>query len=57
MLYTASHAALLGFNVVVPVDAMPAEVPYAEQYVVWNLANAPRVSANVKLTTSDQLSY
>ena len=34
-----------------------AEVPYAEQFVVWNLGNAPRISALVKLTTSDRLKF
>jgi nicotinamidase-related amidase len=57
VLYTASHAALTGLKVLVPVDTMPAEVPYAEQFVAWNLANAPRISANVTLTTSDRLTF
>src|SRR5665213_1746970 len=41
VLYTASHAAMAGFNVVVPIDGAPSETPYAEQFVVWELANAP----------------
>jgi nicotinamidase-related amidase len=57
VLYTASHAALTGMKVIVPVDGMPAEVPYAEQFVVWNLANAPRLSANVTLTTTDRIAF
>ena len=57
VLYTASHAALAGFNVVVPIDGAPSEVPYAEQFVVWNLANAPRISTVVKLTTTDRLNF
>lgn len=57
VLYTASHAALLGFNVIVPVDGMSAETPYAEQYVAWNMVNAPVVSAKVKLTGIDMLKY
>ncbi len=57
VLYTASHASLAGLKVVVPLDTMPAELPYAEQFVVWNLANAPRISANVTLTTSDRLTF
>lgn len=57
VLYTASHAALTGLKVIVPVDGMPAEVPYAEQFVVWNLANAPRLSANVTLTTTDRITF
>lgn len=57
VLYTASHAALAGLKVVVPLDTMPAELPYAEQFVAWNLANAPRISANVTLTTSDRVTF
>ncbi len=57
VLYTASHAALLGFNVIVPVDGMSAENTYAEQYVAWNMVNAPVVSAKVKLTTIDMLKF
>jgi nicotinamidase-related amidase len=57
VLYTASHAAMAGFNVVVPIDGAPSEIPYAEQFVVWNLANAPRISTVVKLTTTDRLNF
>lgn len=57
VLYTASHAAFMGLKVVVPVDAMPSENLYAEQYVVWAFANAPRLPPNVTLTTSDRLTY
>jgi nicotinamidase-related amidase len=57
VLYTASHAALAGFSVVVPVDTAPSESLYAEQFVIWNFANAPRVSAATKLTTTDLLKF
>ncbi|HVA11670.1 MAG TPA: cysteine hydrolase [Stellaceae bacterium] len=57
VLYTASHAALIGFNVIVPVDGMSADTPYAEQYVAWNMVNAPVVSAKVKLTAIDMLKF
>jgi nicotinamidase-related amidase len=57
VLYTASHAAMAGMKVVVPLDTMPSEILYAEQFVAWNLANAPRISANVTLTTSDRLTF
>jgi nicotinamidase-related amidase len=56
-LYTGSHAALLGLKVIVPIDCTPAESAYAEQFTVWNLANAPRISPNVTLTTTDRLTY
>jgi nicotinamidase-related amidase len=57
VLYTASHAAMAGMKVVVPLDTMPSELPYGEQFVAWNLANAPRISANVTLTTSDRVTF
>jgi nicotinamidase-related amidase len=57
VLYTASHAAVSGFNVVVPLEGAPSETPYAEQFTAWNLANAPRISTAVKLTTIDRLTF
>ncbi|OPY73100.1 MAG: Isochorismatase family protein YecD [Syntrophorhabdus sp. PtaU1.Bin058] len=53
VLYTASGAAFRGFSVVVPVDGMSAEDLYAEQYVAWNLVNAPRVANMTTLTKID----
>lgn len=50
VLYTASGAALRGLKVIVPVDVLSAEDLYAEQYTVWHLLNAPRVSTNVTIT-------
>jgi nicotinamidase-related amidase len=55
VLYTASGAALRGMQVIVPVDGMSAENVYAEQYVAWNLVNAPRVSAMVTLTRAEKI--
>jgi nicotinamidase-related amidase len=55
VLYTASGAALRGMQVIVPVDGMSAENIYAEQYVAWNLVNAPRVSAMVTLTRAEKI--
>jgi nicotinamidase-related amidase len=53
VLYTASGSALRGLQVILPVDGMSAENTYAEQYVAWHLANAPRVSTRVLLTKID----
>jgi len=55
VLYTASGAALRGMQVIVPVDGISAEKVYAEQYVAWNLVNAPRVSAMVTLTRAEKI--
>lgn len=55
-LYTASHAAFLGYKVIFPVDAIAGD-PYAEQLSVWNVANAPGVGANSTLTTGAQITF
>ncbi|HSQ80123.1 MAG TPA: cysteine hydrolase [Casimicrobiaceae bacterium] len=57
VIYTASTAAVLGFKVIVPVDGVSADIPYAEQYVVWHLVNAPIISNSVTLTSIDQLKF
>ncbi len=57
VLYTASEAALRGFKVIVPVDGMSAETAYAEQYVAWNMLNAPRVGAQSTLTKIDLIQF
>jgi nicotinamidase-related amidase len=53
VLYTASAAALKGFQVILPIDGMSADNLYAEQYVAWNMVNAPRISLQTTLTRSD----
>jgi nicotinamidase-related amidase len=55
-LNTASYAALLGMNVIAPVDGISSE-PFAEQYTVWHLANGPAVSGKTTLTKSDMIKF
>ena len=57
VLYTASEAAFRGMQVIVPVDGMSAESTYAEQYVAWNMVNAPRVSTQSVLTKIDMIKF
>jgi len=57
VLYTASEAALRGFNVIVPVDGISAENAYIEQYVAYNLTNAPGVSSKTTLTRIDTIKF
>ena len=59
VLYTASAAALRGFNVIVPVDGMTTvgEDIYVEQYVAYNLTHAPVLSPKVTLTRIDMISF
>ena len=55
VLYTVGGSVFRGLKVIVPVDAVSAESTYAEQYTLWHFKNAPRMAANVKLTSVDQL--
>jgi nicotinamidase-related amidase len=57
VLFTAAGAVLRGFKAITPVDAMPADGPYQEQFVVWELAHAPTVSAGVTLTKTDMITF
>lgn len=57
VLYTSSEAAQKGFSIVVPVDATTAMSPYAEQFSVWQLGNAPVISAKITLTKSDMIKF
>jgi nicotinamidase-related amidase len=57
VIYTASGAAMRGMKVIVPVDGVSADTPYAEQYTAWHLANAPLVSNAVTLTTIGDIKF
>jgi nicotinamidase-related amidase len=56
VLYTASHAALLGLKAVVPIDAISSKAPFSELYTVYHLKNtATTVTKNVTLTRTDMI--
>ena len=57
VLNTASGCALRGFKVIIPVDGMSSNNPYAEQYTAWHLANAPRIGAQTTLTKFDLIGF
>jgi len=59
VLYTASAAALRGFNVIVPVDGMSGDgqIAYDEQAVAYILTHAPAVSAKITLTSIDMIKF
>ncbi|MFX0061433.1 MAG: cysteine hydrolase [Candidatus Hermodarchaeota archaeon] len=50
VLHTATGAAQRQMEVVIPVDGLSAGEPYAEQYTVWHLVNAPGTRRSVTLT-------
>ncbi len=57
VLYTASEAAFLGYNVIVPIDGSTAGTTYAEQAVAWTLANAPGVAQKTTVTKFDMIEW
>ena len=54
---TASHAAQIGFDVIVPADGLSAPNTYFEQYAVWQLTNAPVIPPHITLTTIDMVKF
>jgi|BarGraIncu00222A_1022003.scaffolds.fasta_scaffold08677_2 nicotinamidase-related amidase len=58
VLYTASAAAVRGFNVIAPVDGMTSENLYFEQVSAWLLANGTGgIGQKVTLTRSDMIKF
>jgi nicotinamidase-related amidase len=57
VLNTGSYAAILGMNVIVPVDGMSSETAYPEQYTAWHFANAPTVSGKSTLTKLQSIQF
>jgi nicotinamidase-related amidase len=54
---TATAAALLGFKVVLTVDAMSSDA-YAEHYTAWHLADAPGgIGPKVTITSTDLIAF
>lgn len=57
VLHTGGEAALRGFKVIAPVDAMSSNDQFTEAYTAWHLANAARVMNATTLTRVDMISY
>jgi nicotinamidase-related amidase len=57
VLHTGGEAALRGFKVVVPVDAMSSDDLFPEAYTAWHLATASRISNQVTLTRLDMIGF
>ncbi|WP_315117405.1 cysteine hydrolase [uncultured Clostridium sp.] len=57
VLHTATSAAFRGYNVIVPVDCMSANNPYAEQYTAWHMLNSPGTRNRAVLTKVNLISF
>jgi nicotinamidase-related amidase len=54
---TGEQAALRGFNVIVPVDAMSSGNPFTEKYVAFHFTSAPGVSHASTLTRAGMIKF
>jgi nicotinamidase-related amidase len=57
VLHTGGEAALRGFSVIAPVDAMSSNDQFTEAYTAWHLANAARIMNATILTRVDMITY
>jgi nicotinamidase-related amidase len=57
VLHTGAAAALRGFNVIVPVDAMSADDIFPEAYTAWHLSTAARIAPKTTLTRLDMIAW
>lgn len=57
VLHTATSAAFRGYNVIIPVDCMSANNPYAEQYTAWHMLNSPGTRDRAILTKVNLISF
>lgn len=56
VLHTVTGAAMRGFQVIVPVDGMSADL-YAEQYTAWHLVNGPGSRQQTTLTKFSMIQF
>ena len=57
VLHTATGATLRGYQVVIPLEGMSANDPYAEQYTAWHMLNSPGTRNRVILTKISLISF
>ncbi len=57
VLHTGGSAALRGFKVIVPVDAMSADDVFPEAYTAWHLSTAARIAPNTTITRLDMIAW
>jgi nicotinamidase-related amidase len=57
VLHTATSSAFRGYNVIVPVDGISANDPYAEQYTAWHMLNSPGTRNRTTLTKINLIAF
>jgi nicotinamidase-related amidase len=57
VLYTAFGAVQRGFQPIVPIDGLPSETAYQEQFTIWQIANGSQLNEKALLTRLDQITF
>jgi len=57
VLYTAFGAVSRGFTPIVPIDGMPSETAYQEQFTIWQIANGSQLNEKAVLTRLDSIKF
>ena len=57
VMYTAFGAAVRGFRPIVPIDGMPADTAYQEQFAIWQIANGSQLNSTAVLTRTDLIKF
>lgn len=57
VLHTATSSAFRGYNVIIPVDCMSANNPYAEQYTAWHIFSSPGTGNRAFLTKVNLIDF
>lgn len=57
VLYTAFGAVQRGFRPIVPIDGLPSETAYQEQFTIWQIANGSQLNDKALLTRIDQIKF
>ncbi len=57
VLYTAFGAVQRGFKPIIPIDGLPSETAYQEQFTIWQIANGTQLNDNAVLTRLDLLKF
>jgi nicotinamidase-related amidase len=57
VLYTAFGAVSRGFKAIVPIDGMPSETAYQEQFTIWQIANGSQLNEKAVLTRLDSIKF
>lgn len=57
VLYTAFGAVQRGFKPIVPIDGLPSDTAFQEQFTIWQIANGSQLNRNAVLTRLDLIKF